>query len=81
MIVPCGIPDVTMTSIGGWLGSKDELPMEEIEEAVIKEFIKTFEFDNAKVLTTFDNAPENLLENDLLMNFELDVEKDKDLLI
>ena len=81
MIVPCGIPDVTMTSIGGWLGKKDELPMEEVEEAVIKEFIKTFEFDNAKVLTTFDNATENLLEKDLLINVQLDVEKDKDLLI
>lgn len=81
MIVPCGIPDVKMTSIGGWLKMKEEVPMEDVEETVIKAFIKTFEFDNARVLTTFNNKTENLLENDLLINLELDLEKDKDLLI
>jgi len=81
MIVPCGIPDVKMTSIAGWLNKEDAMPIEDIEEDVIKAFIKTFEFDNARVLTTFDNSAENILENDLLVNFELDLEKDKDLLI
>lgn len=81
MIVPCGIPDVKMTSIGGWLNMKEEIPMEDVEEIAIKAFIKTFEFDNARVLTTFNNKTENLLENDLLINLELDLEKDKNLLI
>lgn len=81
MIVPCGIPDVKMTSIAGWLGNKEDMPMEDIEDAVIKSFIKTFEFENAQVLTTFDSNTKNLLENDLLHNFKVDVDKDKDLLI
>ncbi|MEM7007901.1 MAG: lipoyl(octanoyl) transferase LipB [Thermodesulfobacteriota bacterium] len=80
MIVPCGIPDVKMTSVSGWLG-RDEVAVEDIEESIIKEFIKTFNFDNARVLTTFDSTTENLLENDLLFNLDAESEKDKDLLI
>jgi lipoate-protein ligase B len=81
MIVPCGIPDVTMTSVAGWLGSEDKVPLEDVEEAVIKEFMKTFGFDNARVLTSFDYIAENLLENELLVNSKLNFDKDKDLLI
>lgn len=81
MIVPCGIPDVKMTSVAGWLGKKEEIEMEDVEESAIKSFIKTFNFDTARVLTTFDKDTENLLENDLLINLESYAEKDKDLLI
>jgi len=81
MIVPCGIPDVKMTSIAGWLRKKEGIQMEDIEEAVIKSFMKTFDFENARVITAFDNDPQNLLESDLLLNLEEDVEKDLDLLI
>ena len=81
MIVPCGIPDVRMTSIKGWLEEKEEIDMEDIEEAAIKSFIKTFNFDNARVLTTFDSDTQNLLKNDLLINLDVDSKKDKDLLI
>lgn len=81
MIVPCGIPDVKMTSITDWLEEKEEIDMEDIEEASIKSFIKTFNFDNARVLTTFDSDTQNLLKNDLLINLEADSKKDKDLLI
>lgn len=81
MIVPCGIPDVKMTSIAGWLGKKEEIEMEDVEESAIKSFIKTFNFDNARVLTTFDKDTQNLLENDLLINLESYAEKDRDLLI
>ena len=81
MIVPCGIPDVKMTSITGWLGEKEDIDMEDVEEVAIKSFIKTFNFDNARVLTTFDSDTENLLKNDLLFNLEADPKKDKDLLI
>ncbi len=81
MIVPCGIPDVQMTSIAGWLGSKEEVAMEDIEEVVVKSFIRTFNFDNARVLTAFNNSRENLLENDLLFNLDTESEEDKDLLI
>jgi len=81
MIVPCGIPDVKMTSLAGWLGKKEEIQMEDVEEALVKSFIKNFDFDNARVITAFDCDPEDLLESDLLFNFEEDVEKDLDLLI
>ena len=81
MIVPCGIPDVKMTSIAGWLGEKEEIPIEDTEEIIIKAFIKMFNFKNARVLTSFDNNTDNLLENDLLYNFESGSSKDKDLLM
>ena len=81
MIVPCGIPDVKMTSVAGWLGEKEDIDMEDIEEVAIRSFIKTFNFDNARVLTTFDADTENLLKSDLLFNLDADPKKDKDLLI
>ncbi|MEK6223820.1 MAG: hypothetical protein N2A97_03015 [Thermodesulfobacteriales bacterium] len=59
----------------------DEVPLEDVEEAVIKEFMKTFGFDKARVLTSFDYIAENLLENELLVNSKLNFDKDKDLLI
>jgi lipoate-protein ligase B len=81
LIVPCGIPDVKMTSVAGWLGMKEEVPLEDVEDAVIKEFLKTFGFDNAKVLASFDFVTENLLENELLVNPKSNPDTDKDLLI
>lgn len=81
MIVPCGIPDVKMASIAGWLGEKEGIDMEDVEEVAIKSFLKTFNFDNARVLTTFDSDTENLLKSDLLFNLKADPKKDKDLLI
>jgi lipoate-protein ligase B len=81
MIVPCGIPDVKMTSITGWLGEKEEIPIEDIEESVIKACIKTFGYKHARVLTSFDNGEENLLDKDMLFTLEFEMEKDKDLLI
>ncbi len=81
MIVPCGIPDVKMASIAGSLGVKEDIDMEDVEEVAIRSFIKTFNFDNARVLTTFDSDTENLLKSDLLFNLEADPKKDKDLLI
>ncbi len=81
MIVPCGIPDVKMTSIAGCLREKEGIQIEDVEEAVVKSFIKTFGFENAKVITAFDYDPQNLLESDLLYNLEEELEKDLDLLI
>jgi len=80
MIVPCGIPDVRMTSIAGWLGEKEGIQMEDVEEALIKSFIKTFNFDNVRVIDALGNSPQDLLESDLLYNFE-ELGKDLDLLI
>jgi len=81
MIVPCGIPDVRMTSIAGWLGNKEGISVEDVEEAVIESFTKTFGFNNARVIDPFDNYANNLLEPDLLYNIEEDTEKNLDLLI
>lgn len=80
MIVPCGIPDVKMTSLARRLKQKEEIQIEDVEEAVVKSFIKTFGFENAKVVDAFDNDPKNLLKSDLQYNFE-ELRKDLDLLI
>ncbi len=69
MIVPCGIPDVKMTSIAGLL-KQEEIKMEDVEESVVRSFIKTFGFENAKVVEAFDNSPQSLLESDLRYSFE-----------
>lgn len=81
LIVPCGIPDVAMTSIGGWLGATDEIPLEEVEDIVIKEFVKIFEFDDARVLSSFDFVTENILENEIETNPKTSQGADKDLLL
>lgn len=81
LIVPCGIPDVKMTSVAGWLGAQDELPLEDVEEIVIKEFVKTFGFDDARVLASFDFVTENLLENESVVSPKLKLNTDKDLLV
>jgi lipoate-protein ligase B len=80
MIVPCGIPDVKMTSLAGWIKKKEEIQMEDVEDAIIKSFIKTFGFENARVIDVLENSPNNLLESDLLHNFE-ELGKDLNLLI
>jgi len=80
MIVPCGLPDVKMTSIAGCIKKKEGIQVEDVEEVAVKSFIKTFGFKNAKVITAFDNDPQNLLESDLLYSFE-ELGKDLDLLI
>lgn len=79
MIVPCGIPDVKMTSIKGCLGKKNEIPIDEVEETVIEAFKTTFQYDDCKVMTGIEKIAENLLDEDFLLNAFSDQDSDKDL--
>lgn len=81
LIVPCGIPDVTMTSIADWLEASDEVSLEDVEDIVIKEFVKKFEFDDIRVLSSFDYVIENILESESQINPNLSLNTDKDLLV
>ena len=55
-IVPCGIPDVRMTSIQRWLAQKDEIDMMEVEESVVRAFSNIFERKHEKTVRVFEKA-------------------------
>lgn len=55
-IVPCGIPDVTMTSIQRWLARKDEIDMLEVEDSVIRAFSKIFDRKHEKTVRVFEKS-------------------------
>lgn len=44
LIVPCGIPNVRMTSIKDWLGIKTEVEIYKVNEIIIKNFLSEFQF-------------------------------------
>ncbi len=54
MIVPCGIRDVTMTSIQRCLASREEIDMSQIEETVIQAFSRVFGIMSYKTVTLSD---------------------------
>ena len=55
-IVPCGIPDVRMTSIQRWLARKEDIDMAGVEESVVRAFSKVFSRRHAKTVNVFEQA-------------------------
>ncbi len=46
LILSCGITDVRITSIGSWLGNKENVRMDDVTQSVIKNFMGVFGFEN-----------------------------------
>jgi len=46
LILSCGITDVRITSIGSWLGNKEEVKMDDVTRSVIKNFMGVFGFED-----------------------------------
>lgn len=46
LILSCGITDVRITSIGSWLGNKENVRMDDVTQSVIKNFMGIFGFEN-----------------------------------
>jgi len=46
LILSCGITDVRITSIGSWLGNKENVKMDAVTQSVIKNFMGVFGFEN-----------------------------------
>ena len=44
LILSCGITDVRITSIGGWLGNEESVRMDDVTRSVIKNFMGVFGF-------------------------------------
>ncbi len=45
LILSCGITDVRITSIGSWLGNKENVKMGDVTQSVIKNFMGVFGFE------------------------------------
>ncbi len=46
LILSCGITDVRITSIGSWLGDKENVRMDDVTQSVIKNFMGVFGFED-----------------------------------
>ncbi len=46
LILSCGITDVRITSIGGWLGNEESVRMNDVTRSVIKNFMGVFGFED-----------------------------------
>lgn len=46
LILSCGITDVRITSIGGWLGNEESVRMDDVTRSVIKNFMGVFGFED-----------------------------------
>lgn len=46
LILSCGITDVRITSIGSWLGNKENVRMDDVTQSVIKNFMGVFGFED-----------------------------------
>jgi len=69
-IVPCGIPDVQMTSVKRWLAKKDEIDMTDAEDSVIRAFSKVFDRRHTKTVNVFEQT----FDFDLLLDIEKQLE-------
>jgi lipoate-protein ligase B len=75
-IVPCGIPDVKMTSVQRWLAQKEELDMADAEDAVIRAFSKVFNRRHTKTLSMFEYKQDEPIDIDFLLDIEKQLEAD-----
>ena len=55
-IIPCGIPDVRMTSVQKWLARREEIDMVEVEESVISAFSEVFGRRHTRTVSAFEQA-------------------------
>lgn len=46
LILSCGITDVRITSIGSWLGNKENVRMDDVTQSIIKNFMGVFGFED-----------------------------------
>ncbi len=46
LILSCGITDVRITSIGSWLGNRENVRMDDVTRSVIENFMGVFGFEN-----------------------------------
>jgi lipoate-protein ligase B len=46
LILSCGITDVRITSIGGWLGNEESVRMDDVTRSLIKNFMGVFGFED-----------------------------------
>jgi len=65
-IVPCGIPDVQMTSVQRWLARREEIDMADVEDAVVRAFSKVFNRWHTKTVNVFEET----FDLDLLLDIE-----------
>jgi lipoate-protein ligase B len=70
MIVPCGIENVTMTSIQRWLGKKEYVGMTEVEDSIIKAFSQVFDITHLNTTTFSINPGDEGPDFDLLLEIE-----------
>lgn len=50
LIVPCGIPDVNMTSIKEWIKSDSEIDLDSVRKAIIENFRLLFDYSEVNIL-------------------------------
>ncbi len=71
-IVPCGIPDVQMTSVQRWLAKRGEIDMTDAEDSVVRAFSQVFNRRHTKTVNVFEQT----FDLDMLLDLEkqLDME-------
>lgn len=57
LIVPCGIPNVRMTTIKQWLNKGSDVDMKTVQKVIINKFMNEFEFTNF-----YTKDPKTLIE-------------------
>ena len=65
-IVPCGIPDVQITSVQRWLAQREEIDMTDVEDSVVSAFSKVFNRRHTKTVNVFERT----FDLDLLLDVE-----------
>ena len=69
-IVPCGIPDVRMTSVKRWLAKREDIDMADAEDSIVKAFSEVFNRMHTKTVNVFERA----FDFDRLLDIEKQIE-------
>lgn len=69
-IVPCGIPDVQMTSVQRWLAKREKIDMADAEDSIVKAFSEVFSRRHTKTINMFEQK----INFDRLLDIEKQIE-------
>lgn len=69
-IVPCGIPDVQMTSVQRWLAKREKIDMADAEDSIVKAFSEVFGRSHTKTVNVFEQK----INFDRLLDIEKQIE-------